>query len=136
MNDFVLDASLALQWFLEDEADRAYSMAVLSGLSKSRAMVPLLWFYEVGNGLIMAQRRRRITAKQVDEFLARLRGLPIDATEQVPSEILRLPLLAQKHQLTTYDAAYLMLAEANDCPLATNDTALRRAAAAIGVKIL
>ena len=26
MSDFVLDASLALQWFLEDEADRKYSL--------------------------------------------------------------------------------------------------------------
>ena len=129
MNDFVLDASLALQWFLEDKADRAYSLTVLSRLSSTRAMVPLLWFYEVGNGLVMAQRRKRIRQKQVDEFLVRLRQLPIDSTEQVASEILTLPALAQEHQLTTYDAAYLALAEANHVPLATNDSALRRAPA-------
>jgi predicted nucleic acid-binding protein len=98
-------------------------------------MVPLLWFYEVGNGLVMAQRRKRIRQKQVDEFLARLRQLPIDSTEQVASEILMLPTLAQTHQLTTYDAAYLALAEANHVPLATNDSALRRAAASVGVRI-
>jgi predicted nucleic acid-binding protein len=135
VNDFVLDASLALQWFLEDEANRAYSLTVLSRLSSTRAIVPLLWFYEVGNGLVMAQRRKRIRQKQVDEFLARLRQLPIDSTEQVSSEILTLPALAQKHQLTTYDAAYLALAEANHVPLATNDSALRRAAASVGVRI-
>ena len=38
MSDFVLDASLALQWFLEDEADRKYSLAILASLSKN---VPL-----------------------------------------------------------------------------------------------
>ena len=136
MNDFVLDASLALQWFLEDEADRKYSLAVLSSLSRKRAIVPLLWFYEVGNGLIMAQRRKRIRANQVREFLIRLRTLPIDGSEQVPTEILKLPELAQAHQLTNYDAAYLGLAVVSNLPLATNDGALRRAAAAMGVKLL
>jgi predicted nucleic acid-binding protein len=61
VSDFVLDASLALQWFLEDEADRKYSLGVLSILSEKRAIVPVLWFYEVGNGLLMAHRRNRIS---------------------------------------------------------------------------
>lgn len=52
MSDFVLDASLTLQWFLEDEAKREYSLAVLASLSEIRALVPMLWFYEVGNDLI------------------------------------------------------------------------------------
>ena len=34
MSDLVLDASLALQWFLADEADRKYSLSVLSSLSE------------------------------------------------------------------------------------------------------
>lgn len=55
MSDVVLDASLALQWFLEDENDRNYSLAILSSLSEKRAVVPILWFYEIGNGLLMAQ---------------------------------------------------------------------------------
>jgi hypothetical protein len=33
VSDFVLDASLTLQWFLEDEADRKYS-SVLASLFK------------------------------------------------------------------------------------------------------
>jgi hypothetical protein len=54
VSDLVLDASLALQWFLEDEADRQYGLSVLASLSTKRAVVPMLWFYEVGNGLLMA----------------------------------------------------------------------------------
>lgn len=50
MSDFVLDASLALQWFLDDETERRYSLAVLTSLTEKRALVPLLWFYEIGNG--------------------------------------------------------------------------------------
>ena len=133
MSDLVLDASLALQWFLEDEAGRRYGLSILASLSTKRAAVPMLWFYEVGNGLLMAHRRKRITFDQIDGFLTRLKALPIDAAEQLPAELLELPTLAQKHSLTNYDAAYLALAMRLNLPLATTDTDLRRAAAAAGV---
>jgi hypothetical protein len=42
VSDLVLDASLALQWFLVDEADRKYSLSVLSSLSEKQAVVPVL----------------------------------------------------------------------------------------------
>lgn len=45
MSDLVLDASLAPQWFLDDEADRKYSLSVLGSLSEKSALVPFLWFY-------------------------------------------------------------------------------------------
>ena len=86
MSDLVLDASLALQWFLEDEADRKYSLAVLASLSEKRALVPMLWFYEVGNGLLMAYRRKRIALDQIDGFLMRLKALPIHAAQQTPAD--------------------------------------------------
>jgi predicted nucleic acid-binding protein len=131
----MLDASLTLQWFLEDEAGREYGLRVLASLSTKRAAVPILWFYEVGNGLLMANRRKRITPEQIDGFLSRLKALPIDAAQQVPSEILELPALAQKHGLTNYDSAYLALAMRLNLPLATTDAELRRAATAAGVEV-
>jgi len=136
VSDFVLDASLALQWLLEDEADREYGLAILSSLSRNHALVPMLWFYEVGNGLLMAWRRKRISADQITGFLTRLGALPIEPAEQAANEILDLPVLAQKHDLTNYDAAYLALAIKLSLPLATADRDLRRAAAAAGVQVL
>jgi predicted nucleic acid-binding protein len=135
VSDLVLDASLALQWFLEDEAGRQYGLSVLASLSSKRAVVPILWFYEVGNGLLMAHRRKRITFDQIDGFLTRLKALPIDASEEGPMELFELPALAQKHTLTNYDAAYLALAMQLRLPLATTDAELIRAAAA-GVGIV
>ena len=82
MREWVIDASLALQWFLEDEADRVYSLAILKGLSENEAIVPILWYYEVGNGLTMAHRRKRITFQQVAEFLNRLELLPLRVAAQ------------------------------------------------------
>ena len=136
MSDLVLDASLALQWFLEDETGRQYGLSVLATLSSKRAAVPVLWFYEVGNGLLMAHRRKRITLDQIDGFLTRLKALPIDAAQLVPGQILELPALAQKHSLTNYDAAYLALAMRLDLPLATTDADLRKAATAAGVAMV
>jgi predicted nucleic acid-binding protein len=133
VSDLVLDASLALQWFLEDEAGRQYGLNVLASLSTKRAVVPMLWFYEVGNGLLMAYRRKRITFDQIDGFLTRLKALPIDAAAQSPAELFELPALAQKHNLTNYDAAYLALAMRLNLPLATTDADLRRAAGMEGV---
>ena len=136
MSDFVLDASLTLQWFLEDEANRDYSLAILASLSEKRALVPTLWFYEVGNGLAMAYRRKRINYEQISGFLNRLKALPIDAAEQTPSEILELPAVAIARGLTNYDAAYLALAIGFKLPLATNDSNLRKAAAAAGANLV
>lgn len=136
MSDLVLDASLALQWFLEDETDRKYSLAVLASLSEKRAVVPILWFYEAGNGLLMAYRRKRITLDQIDGFLTRLQALPIDAVQQTPAEILELPALARVHGLTNYDAAYLALAMRFNLPLATTDADLRKAVASAGASIV
>ena len=135
MSDLVLDASLALQWFLVDEADRKYSLSVLSSLSEKQAVVPVLWFYEVGNGLLMAYRRKRIALEQIDGFLTRLKNLPIEAASLAPAEVLDLPVLAQTHSLTNYDAAYIALALRLRLPLATSDAALRRAATAAAVPI-
>jgi predicted nucleic acid-binding protein len=136
VSDLVLDASLTLQWFLEDEAGREYGLGVLASLSTKRAAVPALWFYEVGNGLLMAHRRKRIALDKIDGFLTRLKALPIDAAEQAASDILDLPALAQKHSLTNYDMAYLALAMRLNLPLATTDADLRSAAAAAAVAMV
>ena len=135
MSDVVIDASLALRWFLDDEADRNYALSILASLSKNRAIVPMLWFYEVGNGLVMAYRRKRLTRDQIEGFLQRVKALPIVAAEYTPAEILEIPALAHAHNLTNYDAAYLGVAMRLGLPLATTDAELRRAANTAGVAV-
>jgi predicted nucleic acid-binding protein len=136
VSDFVLDASRALQWVFEDESDRKYSLSVLAALAEKRALVPILWFYEVGNGLLMALRRHRISFDQVEAFVTRLKALPIDTAQQTSAEILELPAFARNHGLTNYDAAYLALAQRFTIPLATNDRTLRLAATSAQVSIV
>ena len=126
---FVVDASVALKWFLADEDDRASSIALLKTISDSnRPSVPSLWFLEIGNALTVAARRKRIPFEQVEEILRTIRQMPIDVDPPDQVDLLGLHHLARKHALTTYDAAYLDLAIRKNFPLATADAALRKAA--------
>jgi len=84
VSDLVLDVSLTLQWFLEDEADRKYSLGVLASLSEKRALVPILWFYEVGNGLVMAHRRKR------NKCLEKDRDLRCQSASEIRTDLKRL----------------------------------------------
>ena len=134
---FVVDTSVALKWFLADEDDRAGSLALLKSISDTnRPVVPWLCFYEIGNALIVAVRRKRIDFDQVEEIVRMLEEMPIDIDSSDRVELLRLTHLARKHALTTYDAAYLALALREKLPLATSDQALKKAALAEGVTVI
>jgi len=71
---FVLDGSIALAWFFEDEAD-AYAESVEDALTSAVAVVPALWPLEVANGLLMGERRKRTTEAKVTQFVAAV-GVP------------------------------------------------------------
>jgi hypothetical protein len=61
MGSFVLDTSIALKWFLEDESDRAYSLAILEAITDNyRLVVPWLWYYEIESTILVQVRRKRI----------------------------------------------------------------------------
>jgi predicted nucleic acid-binding protein len=122
---FVVDASITASWLMPEEADPAAEFA-LQALDSDRAVVPQIWWLEVRNILIVNERRGRIDVGMTDEALELLRRLPIDfdaATNEA-----RLLLLARRHRLTVYDAAYLELATRQRLPLASLDEELLDAA--------
>jgi predicted nucleic acid-binding protein len=131
----VLDCSVALAWCFRDEASEAGD-ALLDDLPELAPLVPALWHLEIGNVLLMAERRGRITSAQLQEHLALLRGLPLETDDEAPARTLPAVLaLAGGHRLTAYDAAYLELAVRRGASLATRDSALARAARSVGVKL-
>ena len=67
----VLDASVALSWCFEDEP-HAYGDTVLEHLEKGEALVPEIWPLEVGNALLVAERRERLTKADSARFLTLL----------------------------------------------------------------
>jgi len=130
LNRFVLDASMALSWCFEDESDET-AERVLDSLQESEAVVPAIWSLEVANGLLAAERRKRITPERVDEYLETIRALPVIADGD--AESLGVVRLARGTGLSAYDASYLELAIRHALPLATKDRALRQAASKLGV---
>lgn len=134
---FVLDSSLAMAFVFQDEATPRTD-SVLDGFGRGdEAVTPSLWRWEVGNALLMAERRKRITAAEGNRHLVALQTLPIATDEDASREAWSATLLlARAHELTLYDAAYLELAMRLGVPLGSLDTELRNAGGAEGVKLL
>jgi len=130
---FVVDASIALSWYLPGETS-AVSEAAFARLRDADAIAPILWWLEIRNTLVISERRQRITPAQIIQILTRLGELPVRLDAAPDSETVL--ALARAHGLTVYDAAYLELALRLAIPLATLDRALAAAAPSAGVELL
>lgn len=132
---FVLDASFALAWCFKDESD-ARTAAALDQLSSTACVAPAIWGLEVGNAVLVAERRGRLTAIEATGVLALLRELRVEM-DPTPLETVFGPVLslAKAQQLSMYDSAYLELALRRGLPLATLDARLAGAATKLGVDL-
>ena len=138
MSDFVLDASLALAWVL-DNPIAAYALEVRQALANGkRGLVPALWHLEIANAFASAERRRDLVGADVDDALATIEATAARAVDTEMTFITAGEALANARlfQLTAYDAVYLELARREGLPLATLDKRLRAAAAKAGVRAL
>ena len=135
--NFALDSSFALAWVLEDESSLRTDQALDSLGQGAKALVPALWRWEVANALRHVERSKRATVAQINEHFQLLQSLPIEVDDSsFDLAWTSTPLLARKHKLTIYDAAYLELAIRRGVPLASLDVELAAAAKAEHVKLL
>ena len=134
--DWVIDSSIALAWALPDETSKG-AERFLSRISiRSILWVPALWWYEMANALLTAQRRKRLTEAERIRLMELYRKLPIRTDVILDSDImLRFHTLAVEYNLSAYDAAYLELAERRGLGLGTVDRPLRLAAQRAGIKV-
>ena len=125
---FVVDNSVVMGWCFESEGNR-YAETVLESLEAGEALVPAIWPLEVGNVLLVAERKKRLSEASVVRFLALVSSLPITVEQETPERMLReIVSLARAYELSTYDASYLDLAMRLGLPMATQDASLIRAA--------
>jgi predicted nucleic acid-binding protein len=129
---FVVDASVVIAWALEEGHPTASAAA--ARIDSEQTWVPALWWFEVRNGLLMNERRGRVREVRTGEFLTQLAALAL-SVDATPGEM-QVLVLARRHRLTVYDAAYLELALRRALPLATLDIPLARAARAEGVPLV
>ncbi len=134
----ILDASAALSWLLRRKnlAEAELSGQVLDFVRASGAMVPALWYPEVANALLLAERQRVITTEESNNFLFNLSIWEIVQDSEMPAlSQAQVTHLGRVYKLTAYDATYLELAMRRAAQLATFDRKLADAARAAGVRV-
>ena len=129
MKTVVVDASVALRWFLPDEECGDKALALLESYVRGeiRMVVPSLLGFEVLNGLLIASRRGRLEIATALQAYRGFQALGLDVADMGADgpEILS---IAAQTGLTAYDAAYIALARREKADLLTNDARLSQAA--------
>ena len=132
----VLDSSATLAWIYSDETTDPIRR-LFDAVADEGAVVPALWRLEIANSLTVAVRRGRIDANFRRAVLSDLALLDITADDHTDVHAWGETLsVADRFQLTVYDAAYLELAQRRNLPLATLDRELRVAAKSLGLHLM
>lgn len=130
---YVIDASIAACWCYHDEQDHRAD-AAFDLLEREHALVPLHWWFEIRNVVLLGEKRRRVTEQHIKKFLSELDDLPIEFAAIPNGDAVF--ALARRRRLTFCDAAYLELAQRERIALSTLDNELAAAARSEGVLLL
>lgn len=120
MSRCVVDASVAVKWFLTEELSLNARSLLADG---SELLAPDLIQLEVANAAWKRHRRRELdeaSAKQIVRDFARF-PLVIHGAAHWSSEALE---IAMRHSLTVYDSIYLAIAAGEGCRMVTADRRL------------
>lgn len=117
MSRYVVDANVAVKWFLPQvSADAARRLFT----SDHSLLVPDLLFPEVGNILWKEVRFGLGTAEEARLIITGLNALPLQVYPSKPLMPLAINIALQT-QRTVYDSLYLALAMTEGCQMVTAD---------------
>lgn len=123
MTRVVVDASVAVKWFVPEElaADARVLLA-----SEYELLAPDLLWAELGNALWKKHGRRELDQRTASRILRDFSRVPIEfhPAERWTEAALE---LAIQHGVTVYDGLYLALAAGNGCRFVTADRRLHDA---------
>ena len=81
---FVLDSSVALAWFFDDEND-TYAEQIAKSMFRLKVVVPSLWKLEIANSILVGERRGRSDPVQAYAWLLYLDSMRIRFDDQTTS---------------------------------------------------
>jgi predicted nucleic acid-binding protein len=119
----VVDASVAVKWFLPEELSASARLLLASDY---QLLAPDLLWAELGNVLWKRQRRGELEPGTAMRLLRDFSRLPIEfhAAERWAEAALD---LAMRQGVTVYDGLYLALAVGTECRIVTADRRLYEA---------
>ena len=122
MTRVVIDASVAVKWFIPEELS-AESRQLLA--TRYELLAPDLIWAELGNVLWRKHRRRELDGRTWSRLLRDFSRVPVKfhASEHWVEGALG---LAIRYGVTVYDGLYLALAVGTGCRLVTADQGLHR----------
>lgn len=123
MSDLVVDASVAIKWFLPEIHGEA-ALRLLEGQYTLRA--PDLIFSEFGNVLWKRFRKGQISRKEAIVTTEALLALPLQVESSQSLIPAALEIACSAHR-TVYDSLYLAVAIAHQCRVVTADSKLHNA---------
>jgi predicted nucleic acid-binding protein len=134
---WVVDASVGLAWVHPAQATPATDALLRQIKADVMLVVPVLWFQEMANALLVLERRKKLKADERREAFAILRALNAKPDFEAASLALgKISELAELYGLSVYDATYLELALRERIGLGTKDHPLELAAKQCGVHLL
>jgi len=118
----VIDASVALKWQFEDEEATDSARALLEDFIEAniKLIAPTLFPYEIISAINVAINRKRINESVGYTAIKYITSLGIELrsfNDLIETTFKR----ARQYGLSTYDCAYMALAEKENCNLITGD---------------
>lgn len=125
MKSIIIDASVALKWFFENEDDQDKANILLQNIrdGKLQLVVPDIWWYEITNVFRSSIKSGKMSLKNVKMHLKDLRELNLVTVDFISIMDLTCQI-AVKLDISVYDASYVVLAKSQKYPFYTADKKL------------
>ena len=118
----VLDASVVLKWFQEErDSEKALAFEERHARGEETVAAPDLLFYEIAN---VFRNQKGIRVEAIETALEVLSRLEIQTFTFSPVDLKEVVRFAAMHDISVYDALYVILARRLGCRFVTADKRL------------
>jgi len=132
MKGCVIDCSFFIASLMPDENVNGFNF------DEQNVFVPAIFFLECSNVLLTANKKERLDAASYDECIKALYDLQfrVDSFSSSNHSVFTISHLAQKYNLTSYDASYVELALRLGVCLGSLDKQIVKACKDLSIKII